>query len=71
MPFFTWVGSYFYRFVTTLIFLYSLKVNANHVVEEAVHQRYSAPVIRKALGIMVMKKEVKEYNKGKMIERVR
>ena len=41
------------------------------MVEEAVHQRYSAPVIRKALGIMVMKKEVKEYNKGKMIERVR
>ena len=41
------------------------------MVEEAVHQMYSAPVIRKALGIMVMKKEVKEYNKGKMIERVR
>ena len=49
----------------------NLKVNTNRVVEDAVHQRYSAPVIRKALGIMVMKNELREFNRGQMIERMR
>jgi DNA replication licensing factor MCM5 len=47
------------------------KVNKNRVIEDAVAQRYSAPVIRKALSIMVNKNELREFNKGQMIERIR
>ena len=51
--------------------LNSNKVNKNRVIEDAVAQRYSAPVIRKALSIMVNKNELREFNKGQMIERIR
>jgi len=47
------------------------KVNVARVVEEAAHQRYGAPAVKKALGIMVLKGEVKEYNHGRLIERLR
>jgi DNA replication licensing factor MCM5 len=47
------------------------KVNASRVVEEAAHQRYAAPAVKQALGIMTMRGEVKEYNHGRLVERLR
>lgn len=47
------------------------KVNASRVVEEAAHQRYAAPAVKRALGIMTMRGEVKEYNHGRLVERLR
>jgi len=47
------------------------KVNASRVVEEATHQRYAAPAVKQALGIMTMRGEVKEYNHGRLVERLR
>jgi len=47
------------------------KVNTSRIVEEAVSQRYAAPTIKKALGIMVMKNELKEFNHGRLVERIR
>ena len=48
-----------------------LQVNTNRIVEEATHQHYSAPAVRKAMGIMVIKNQLKEYNHGRLIERLR
>jgi hypothetical protein len=49
----------------------SQKVNTSRIVEEAVGQRYAAPTIKKAIGIMVMKNELKEFNHGRLVERIR
>lgn len=47
------------------------KVNTSRIVEEAVGQRYAAPTIKKAIGLMVMKSELKEFNHGRLVERIR
>jgi len=47
------------------------KVNTNRVLEEGLYQKYDQAALSKALGIMVMKGEVKEYNHGRLIERLR
>lgn len=47
------------------------KVNTSRIIDEATHQRYDAVAVRKALGIMVIKHELREYNHGKLIERLR
>ena len=46
-------------------------MNTSRIVDEATHQRYAAPTIRRAMGIMVIKGELREFNHGKLIERVR
>ena len=47
------------------------KVNTNRIVEEATHQHYSAPAVRKAMGIMVIRNQLREYNHGRLVERLR
>ena len=46
-------------------------MNTAKLVEEATHQRHAAPMVKKALGIMIMKSDVREYNHGRLVERLR